>query len=126
MKSRLLLLAALTAGCSSETKLPPPVAREVDFTADVQPIFAKHCASCHGATRSKAGIRFDAKETVLTPDLVKPGDSAGSTLIHAVMGMHDRKRMPPDPPHLSDEQVGILRAWIDQGAKWPDPPKKQS
>ena len=28
-------------------------------------------------------------------------------------------RMPPAGAPLTAEQVGILRAWIDQGAKWP-------
>ena len=28
--------------------------------------------------------------------------------------------MPPEGARLSAEQIGLLRAWIDQGAKWPD------
>src|SRR5262245_50781838 len=28
--------------------------------------------------------------------------------------------MPPDAKPLSREQVGLLRAWIDQGVQWPD------
>src|SRR5262249_17901822 len=30
------------------------------------------------------------------------------------------QRMPPEGDPLTPDQVGILRAWIDQGAKWPD------
>ena len=28
--------------------------------------------------------------------------------------------MPPVDPRLTREEVGILRAWIDQGAAWPE------
>ena len=28
--------------------------------------------------------------------------------------------MPLGQARLTPEQIGILRAWIDQGAKWPD------
>ena len=28
--------------------------------------------------------------------------------------------MPPDGEPLTKEQIGLIRAWIDQGAKWPD------
>jgi hypothetical protein len=51
---------------------------------------------------------------------VVPGDSAGSLLIHYVAGLVEDMQMPPrgqgDP--LTAEQVGRLRAWIDQGADW--------
>lgn len=28
--------------------------------------------------------------------------------------------MPPKGKRLTPEQIGLLRAWIDQGAPWPD------
>lgn len=123
MKHVLLLAPFLLVGCSSESKMPAPVNRQVDFTADVQPIFAKHCIGCHGPDKQKGMYRLDVKDTALKSELVKPGDSAGSALIHYVLGIHERKRMPPEGTPLTDEQVGILRAWIDQGAAWPETPK---
>src|SRR5439155_14210595 len=30
--------------------------------------------------------------------------------------------MPPEGERLTPDQIGSLRAWIDQGAKWPDNP----
>jgi mono/diheme cytochrome c family protein len=121
-----LLLVGLLTGCSSESKMPAPVDRQVDFAADVQPIFAKHCIGCHGPEKQKGSYRLDVKEKALNGDAVKVGDSAGSPLIQHVLGLNDRKRMPPEGPNLSDEQVGILRAWIDQGAAWIEiPPRKE-
>ncbi len=122
MKYALMLIPLIAAGCSSEPKMPPPADRKVDFAADVQPIFAKHCIGCHGPEKQKGMYRLDVKETALKAEVIKPGDSANSPLIHHVLGMNDRKHMPPEAPFLTDEQVGILRAWIDQGAAWAEPP----
>lgn len=118
MNRLVLLFVILSAGCSTESKMPAPANRQVEFAADVQPIFAKHCIECHGPKKQKGQLRLDVKEKTLRTEVVKVGDSAGSPLIHHLLGINDRKRMPPEAPFLTDEQVGVLRAWIDQGAKW--------
>ena len=42
-------------------------------------------------------------------------------MIRYVSGLDSDTVMPPDGEgeRLTAEQVGLLRAWIDQGAKWP-------
>src|SRR5262249_42032587 len=49
-----------------------------------------------------------------------PGESTNSRLIQMVAALDKHEMMPPEGTPLSNEEVGILRAWIDQGAKWPD------
>src|SRR5262245_9537990 len=125
-------LALLLAAASLALWLTPPPAeadgpppRQVDFARDVQPIFAKHCISCHGPKKSRSGLRLDRKADALKGGdmgrAVIPGKAADSPLIHLVCGK-DGSFMPPDPPRLSAAQVATLRAWIDQGAPWPDDP----
>lgn len=53
------------------------------------------------------------------PD-IRPGKSAESPLIQFVAGIDPDLKMPPKGDRLTAEQIGILRAWIDQGAPWPD------
>jgi len=107
------------------TKLPPAAARPVDFAKDIQPIFEKSCQSCHGAEKQKGEFRLDSKAAAFkggenyTP-AIKPGDSAGSPLIHLVAHLVPDAKMPAKGEPLSAEQIGLLRAWIDQGAVWPD------
>jgi len=52
------------------------------------------------------------------PDVV-PGQSAKSPLVHNVARLIEDDAMPPegkgDP--LTKDQIGLIRAWIDQGAK---------
>jgi hypothetical protein len=107
------------------SKLPPPVSRTVDFTADIKPIFEHSCIRCHGPERPKSRFRLDNRESALkggsqnTNDIVI-GDSAHSPLIHYVAGLEPDMLMPPEGKGqpLTTNEVALLRAWIDQGAVW--------
>ncbi|HZT78804.1 MAG TPA: PSD1 and planctomycete cytochrome C domain-containing protein [Gemmataceae bacterium] len=105
-------------------ELPPAAARAVDFRRDVQPILARSCVSCHGPARQRGGLRLDdgaeaAKGGNSGPAL-KPGDARGSKLLLAVAGLDPDLTMPPKGKKpLTREEIGLLRAWIEQGAKWP-------
>ena len=72
----------------------------------------------------RAGLRLDVKSIALKGSengpVIVPGDSAKSRLIHLVAGLNPNKIMPQAGDRLTAEQVGLLRAWIDQGAHWPD------
>ena len=50
--------------------------------------------------------------------VVEIGKSGDSPLIKLVAALRPDNRMPPEGPILSNEHVGILRAWIDQELKW--------
>jgi hypothetical protein len=52
--------------------------------------------------------------------VIVAGKSAESRLIQLVAGTEPDKIMPPKGEPLSAGQIGLLRAWIDQGANWPD------
>lgn len=107
--------------------LPPAASRAVDFERDVRPLFTKHCLECHGPKKQKSDFRVDVRNVVYAggaggQPTVVPGASADSLLIRYVAGLEQDMQMPPsgkgDP--LTPEQIGLLRAWIDQGAHWPD------
>lgn len=104
--------------------LPPAAARKVDFVKDIQPIFAARCFECHSEKKQEAQFRLDAKEIALRggelgPAIV-PGKSEESLLIRAVAGVKPDFVMPKKGERLTTAQIGLLRAWIDQGAEWPD------
>jgi len=118
-----MVVVSAMAAEIDKSKLPPAATRPVDFAKDVQPIFAESCYGCHGPKRQEAGLRFDIKEDALKGSengpVIVPGKSAESLLVHAVSRLGDLK-MPKKGEPLSAEQVGILRAWIDAGAQWPE------
>jgi hypothetical protein len=112
-----------SAADSGGAKLPAPATRQVDFVKDIQPIFVNSCYDCHSGAKQKGGLRLDKKELALkggdTGPLFVVGKSAESLLIQAVVGAgKDIERMPKKRAPLTAEQVGLLRAWIDQGATW--------
>ncbi len=104
--------------------LPPPADRQVEFEADIRPIFEAHCISCHGPDQRKGGLRLDNPTDGMaggdSGPMIEPGDSTLSYLIEKVAGLDPLSTMPPSGDPLSAEQIGLLRAWIDQGADWPE------
>jgi hypothetical protein len=118
-----LVLSDLRAAIDP-SKLPAPASRKVDFAKDIQPIFAERCYQCHGEKKQQASLRLDQKSAALKGSengaVILPGKSSDSVLIHAVSWIRDDLKMPKNGERLSPEQVGLLRAWIDQGADWPE------
>ena len=110
--------------------LPPPSTKQgVTYATDIQPIFAKSCYPCHGpkSAKPKGKLRLDTLEAVLKggedgPALVK-GDSAKSVMVAQISHLGDPDDYLPPPDNkaniapLTKEQIGLIRAWIDQGAK---------
>jgi mono/diheme cytochrome c family protein len=97
----------------------------IDFRRDIEPIFVKRCSECHGPDKQKSKLRLDRKTDALKggesgKPLLVPGNSDGSELIRRVTTDVADDFMPPKGDPLAPEQVRVLRAWIDQGAVWPD------
>src|SRR5262245_2239711 len=118
----LALLVVVVAGPVSGVAGEP-----IDYRRDVKPILSSRCYPCHGALRQKAGLRLDTGALIRKGSrggpVVVPGKSDESLLLDAVTGK-DRPRMPPEKegPALTEKQIAVLRAWVDQGAKAPDEP----
>ncbi len=94
---------------------------KVDFTRDVQPIFRQNCIGCHGPNKQNNGLRVDRRSSVLKPGSrrVIPGSLENSFLYARLTGNDFGMQMPPTGP-LRPEQVQVIKAWIEQGAEWPD------
>ena len=110
------------------SKLPPVAAKQgVTYAGDIKAIFEKSCVKCHGAEKPKAKLRMDSLEGVLKGSadgkVIEPGNSAKSPLVrqHRPIGEEDHW-MPPKNNKakiapLTARKIGLIRAWIDQGAK---------
>ncbi len=126
-KSAVLVATALAVSASAAvdaSKLPSAATRKVEFAADILPLLGKSCFGCHGAKKQESGLRLDSREALLkggdhgAPVVV--GKSADSLLVHLTAGLHpDIAQMPKKGDKLTAEQIGLLRAWIDQGLDWP-------
>ena len=119
---RKLFLAFLLLGTPLAAQtLPPPAAITVDYDEHIRPLLSQHCYSCHGPEVQQSGLRLDLRQNALRGGdygpVILPGNSAQSKLIHRVVSGDGGLQMPPTGP-LSDEEIGLLRAWIDQGAEF--------
>ncbi|MBZ5619149.1 MAG: PSD1 and planctomycete cytochrome C domain-containing protein [Acidobacteriia bacterium] len=110
----LLLLLRICAPSAAQT------AKKVSFANDVAPILSRKCVQCHGAANQMANLDLRNREGALKggqhgPAIV-PGDAAASHLYNHVAG-----QQPPRMPlggKLSDEEIAVLKAWIESGAEW--------
>jgi mono/diheme cytochrome c family protein len=97
---------------------------KVDFAKDIQPILEKSCYACHGPKQQMAGLQLDSKKLAFdggqSGKAIVPGKSAESHLYQRVAGIGDQARMPMGGQPLDAAQIVLIRAWIDQGAEWPE------
>src|SRR5688572_16238122 len=130
-----LLIAAgalvLNAEDVNVGKLPPAAAKQgVTFDTDIKPVFEKACFKCHGpeVEKPKGKFRVDTKASILKGGdegpMVTPGDLSKSPLIAMVAQTIDDEDMYMPPKDnkqkiapLTKAEVGLVRAWIEQGAK---------
>ena len=133
MNARLILSAlaatavvtlAVHAANVDLSKLPPAAdAKDVTYDKSIKPIFEKSCVKCHGTEKQKGKLRLDSLAAALkggeNGKCITPGDSAKSVLVQNVARLDPESAMPPEDKGapLTREQVGLIRAWIDQGAK---------
>ena len=95
----------------------------VTFARDVQPIFAQKCLDCHGLDKDEGGLRLHSQQTALVEldsgeRAIVPGDAKTSELLRRVTSDDLDERMPPKGEPLSEQEVALLRRWIEQGAAW--------
>src|SRR5438552_16996747 len=118
--SRTLAIGKMTP--EQMAKLPPPAAHQVDFSKEIKPILETSCTKCHGRGKSKCDLRIDTRATLLKGSengpVIVPGKSQESLLIDLVTGFDPDNVIPKKGSKLNATQIGLLRAWIDQGPKW--------
>jgi hypothetical protein len=103
----------------------PGLAQAVDFATEVHPILASRCDVCHSGAKPAGGLSLASRALALSGGTsgpaIEPGNGAESLLIQKVSGKKGAT-MPAGGEPLSAAQIATLRAWIDQGAVWPENP----
>jgi hypothetical protein len=137
--------SALVAGGSK--KMPPVSTQaNVTYATDIRPILEANCFPCHGETRQKRRLRLDSLEAIMKGcedgPVIFPRKSDKGDLILEICGIGDHDMPPwpapppimshmpytnkppvfgpdggPPPKPLTAEQIGLVRAWVAQGAR---------
>ena len=119
-----MIVTASFAAAPIEIAVMKPGAT-ADFQRDVYPILKANCIACHNKTTTKADLNME------TPELMKKGGESGpaviagkgadSIILQAAAHTWD-SIMPPKgnkvgSVNLTPQELGVLKTWIDQGAK---------
>lgn len=94
---------------------------ELDFAHQIVPVLSKHCAECHMDGAQKGGFSMNTREAILAGSengpVVEVGNAAESYFVD-VLVTDEAERMPPKGPRLTEQEVDLIRQWIDGGMVW--------
>ena len=97
----------------------------VDFATEILPIFRKNCLACHNAKDADADLNLESPAAIAkggeSGPMVIPGNAGESQLI-AHIRQTEKPYMPPrrnkvGANKLTPYQLGLVKLWINQGAK---------
>lgn len=97
----------------------PVTVAQVDFATDVSPILQQRCLSCHNEHESKGDFSLTTS-AVLDSGYIVARDSDSSHLVQLMTSVDDSTRMPKNSDPLSEDEIRLIRKWIDDGAVWPE------
>lgn len=122
---RVVLLSALLLSAACAVRPAPQDERTRYFSDEVRPVLQRHCLACHNGVLPPPFLDLRSAETAFRPGksgpFIVPGNPARSLLITAVeRGGTHAKMMPRTELSLTDDQIGMLREWIEDGAYWPE------
>lgn len=120
-KSALLLVVPLLAAVAASLGCT----KQVSFEQDVLPVLHEKCVVCHkggGDGYIKSGLSLENYEGLMRGTkfgpIIKPGSSVGSTLVILIEHKaHSSINMPHGQDPLPEDQVKLIKQWVDQGAK---------
>ncbi|MDW3651282.1 MAG: DUF1553 domain-containing protein [Bacteroidia bacterium] len=110
-----LILGIGLSACNSGPK--------IDYSTQVKPILNKNCIHCHGGVKQNGGFSLLNRELAMAPTesehpAIIPFDADNSELIKRLTHSNPEKRMPFEKDALAENEVEILRQWIEEGAEW--------
>lgn len=130
----LMVLVGLTNVTTSEARVL------IDFEKQVLPLLEKNCSSCHSAAQRKSGLVLETLASLVTGGALNgpaviAGKPAESPLMQYLKG-EKTPVMPMGLPPLPQEQIALIKKWIEQltisvdslngtSAPWPFIPVKE-
>ncbi len=132
MQSALVLVFSLVLCVTPSTLAADPISIDdvqrkdaVSFEKEILPILQQNCLACHSASEKEGNLVLESPQGILkggdTGTAAVPGRAAES-LILALASHAKDPVMPPAEndvaaKNLTPAELGLLKLWIDQGAK---------
>ena len=102
--------------------------QQVNLNIAARTIFAHHCYQCHSSDKTEGELRLDEKDLVFkggeSGAVIQPGDAEGSELVRRItLPAGHKEAMPTKGKKLGENEIEVIKLWINQGAPWPDQAK---
>ena len=110
--SLLLAVTLVSAQSAEETEY---------FEKQVRPLIVAKCQMCHSAEIKTAELDLSSAEGFVRGGASGPlvnTDHPDQSALLKVISYDEKLKMPP-MGKLSDEEIGVLKRWVESGAHWP-------
>ncbi len=109
-----ILLMSVWRGFGAESQA-------LTYEEHIKPILREHCLKCHGDDEQKADLNLQTHASTLKGGsggvAVVAGRSSQSLLFQAITDPDDGARMPPKKAAIPQEQIAMIKQWIDSGLR---------
>ncbi|MBI0400720.1 DUF1553 domain-containing protein [Cyclobacterium marinum] len=100
-----------------------PRQEKISYNRQIRPIINNKCISCHGGVKQSGGFSLlfeeEAKmDTESGKPAIIPGDAEASEMVTRLTHHDPELRMPLGKDPLSNEEINLIKEWINQGANW--------
>lgn len=123
----LFVLVALAAPTYAEPISIATIDRKepVDFQREIVPILQKKCLACHSTSERQGELVLETPATMIKGGDTGPAIAAGKGVESLLLKLASHQEEPFMPPPdndvaaapLTPEELGLIKLWIDQGAK---------
>ena len=115
-----LIVTSLFGGFSAAEEKAAPKEEKITFDQHILPIFREKCGSCHNANDKKGDLVLDnyglAMQGGASGEVVRTDGDASQSQLYLVVAHLAEPKMPPQQPKLADEQLTLIRKWIEGGS----------
>ncbi|WP_397571242.1 c-type cytochrome domain-containing protein [Schlesneria sp. T3-172] len=122
MRSFAICLVALSlfSGSTQAEEKAAPKEEKITFDQHILPIFREKCGSCHNTNDKKGDLVLDnyglAMQGGASGEVIHTDGDASQSQLYLVVAHLSEPKMPPQQPKLPDEQLELIRKWIEGGA----------
>jgi hypothetical protein len=95
-------------------------AEKITYEQHILPLLREKCGSCHNANDKKGDLVLDNYSAAMrggaSGEVIRTDGDAENSPLYRVVAHLDEPFMPPQQPRLPDDQLALLRKWIEGGA----------
>ena len=115
-----LIVMSLLGNIVAAEEKAAPKDEKITFDQHILPIFREKCGSCHNANDKKGDLVLDnyglAMQGGASGEVVRTDGDASQSQLYLVVAHLAEPKMPPQQPKLPDEQLALIRKWIEGGS----------